>query len=352
MSAAPMLDYLLIGQGLAGTLLHHRLAVAGQRVHVLDRGHENAASAVAAGIVNPITGWRYVKSWRVGELLPEVARTYQELTDLLGEPCYFPGPIVRAIHDVKGENNWALRTADPAYQPYLAEQPDTQIFAGKLHPAHAYGQVEGGGRVAVRALVHAYRRYLRDRGALTETTFDPEQLTAEPTGVRYGDLTARRVVFCEGHRGRYNPWFGYLPFGGAKGEVLIVRIPGAGFDRLLKQRLFVVPLGEDRYWIGSAYENDYAHERPTAAGRARLLEQLDALLTVPYEVLDHRAAVRPTVQDRRPFLGRHPGGLPLYIFNGLGTKGASLGPFFARQMAGYLDADRLLDAEVDIRRFE
>ena len=347
-----MLDYLLIGQGLAGTLLHHRLNALGQRVHVLDRGHAHAASAVAAGIVNPITGWRYVKSWRVEELLPEVAATYGELAQLLDAQIYYPGPIVRAIHDIKGENNWDLRTIDPAYRPFLADRPDVDTFAGKIAPAHAYGQVQGGGRVTVRTLVHRYRERLQAQQQLTETTFEPERLEIHADGIRYGELRARRVVFCEGYRGKHNPWFGYLPFGGAKGEVLIIKAPTAQFDRLLKQRLFVVPLGADRYWIGSAYENDYTDERPTAAGRARLTAQLDELLTVPYEIVDHRSAVRPTVQDRRPFLGQHPSGRPLYIFNGLGTKGASLGPFFARQLADYLEAGRSLDAAVDIRRFE
>ena len=346
-----MLDYLLIGQGLAGTLLHHRLTALGQRVHVLDRGHAHAASAVAAGIVNPITGWRFVKSWRVEEMLPEVERTYQELADLLGQPFYFPGPIVRAIHDIKGENNWDLRTTDPAYRPFLADQAEVSTFAGKIAPAHAYGQVQGGGRVAVRELVQAYRAHLLSLGQITESTFESARLKIGEEGIRYGDMQARRIVFCEGHRGKHNPWFGYLPFGGAKGEVLIIKAPLANFDRLLKQRLFVVPLGEDRYWIGSAYENDYTDELPTAAGRARLVAQLDELLTVPYEIIDHRSAVRPTVKDRRPFLGQHPSGQPLYIFNGLGTKGASLGPYFARQMADHLVGGHPLDPAVDIRRW-
>ena len=344
-------DYLIVGQGLAGTLLHYRLTEAGRSVHVIDGGHTHAASAVAAGIVNPITGWRYVKSWRVETLLPEVERTYAALSTLLGAPIYRPGPIVRAQHAVKDENNWALRTTDPAYRPFLAPRADTATFFPYIAPARAYGQVQRGGRVDVRTLVHCYRDHLRAQHALTEATFDPNDLQISEAGVTYRDLRARRLVFCEGHRAEHNPWFGYLPFGGAKGEVLIVRIPGARFDRILKQRLFVVPLGDERYWIGSAYQNDYTDERPTAAGRARLVEQLDALLTVPYEILDHRSAVRPTVQDRRPFLGQHPAVPVLYIFNGLGTKGASLGPYFARQLTAHLLSDAPLDAAVDIRRW-
>ena len=75
------------------------------------------------------------------------------------------------------------------------------------------------------------------------------------------------------------------------------------------------------------------------------------MLKVPYEIRDHKAAVRPTVKDRRPLLGVHPEFPNIFIFNGLGTKGASQGPYFANHMADFLTENTPLDPEVDIRRF-
>ncbi|MEL7021711.1 MAG: hypothetical protein AAGK47_08885, partial [Bacteroidota bacterium] len=60
---------------------------------------------------------------------------------------------------------------------------------------------------------------------------------------------------------------------------------------------------------------------------------------------------RPTVKDRRPFLGKHPDFSRLAIFNGLGTKGASLGPYFAQQMTNHLLQQTALEPDVDITRF-
>jgi len=51
-------DYLIIGQGLAGSILAHTLITQGCRVMVIDQHHKGASSKVAAGIINPITGPR------------------------------------------------------------------------------------------------------------------------------------------------------------------------------------------------------------------------------------------------------------------------------------------------------
>jgi glycine oxidase len=142
-----------------------------------------------------------------------------------------------------------------------------------------------------------------------------------------------------------------LPFQGDKGDALIVRIPGVHFDKIIKHKVFIVPLEEDRYWIGATYVRQFDTEAPTEAGRRELIRRLRATLKVPFEVVEHRAAVRPTVRDRRPFLGVHPQFPQLAIFNGLGTKGASLGPFFARRMVDFLTKNEQLEAAVNIERF-
>jgi glycine/D-amino acid oxidase-like deaminating enzyme len=73
---------------------------------------------------------------------------------------------------------------------------------------------------------------------------------------------------------------------------------------------------------------------------------------MPFEIVDHLAAIRPTVRDRKPYLGRHNLHSNLYIFNGLGAKGSSLGPFFAAHFADWLNEEIELDTEVDIKRLK
>ena len=168
--------------------------------------------------------------------------------------------------------------------------------------------------------------------------------------MKYKGWTAKKIIFCEGAKGAKNPFFEYLPFRLSKGEILIVDIPNGNFEKLLKHHIFLVPLGENRYWVGSFYDRDFKDDLPTEKGEKSLLENLKATLDTPFEVIEHRAALRPTTTDRRPFLGLHPELPTLAIFNGLGAKGASLGPFFAKQMANFLVHDKEIEWEVSVEK--
>jgi len=344
-------DYIIVGQGIAGTLLAHFLQKANQKVYVFDPGSKSAASQVAAGIINPITGRRYVKSWRVDELIPFARNTYGQMEEELGIRIFHEHRIIRTLFNQVEENNWLSRTAEPGYDSYMLDTAQLAEYQEHTVPVFRYGEVQQAAQVDIGTLSLAYREKLLSEGVYQQTTFDFDQLEMLPKGVRYGAIEAKGIVFCEGAQAKENPFFQYLPFGGVKGEVLIVRIPKAEFSKIFKHRVFIVPLTDGLYWIGATYDRKYDHEQPTEKGRQFLEERLSDILKLPFEVMEHRAAIRPTVKDRRPFLGTHPDFPSLFIFNGLGTKGASLGPFWANHMTEYLLKGQPLDGAVDIDRF-
>ncbi len=344
-------DALIVGQGLAGTLLAFNLLNRGCSVHVIDRRLPGTASQVAAGLINPITGRRYLKSWRFDELLPVARDRYRQLEGLLGIRIFHPLPLIRSIFSIREENDWLSRTGDPAYSAYVREEADLGAYAGNLHPARSYGQICQAAQVDLPLLNNTYRAHLQAAGRFTEATFQYENLETGEELLRYGSLTARYLIFCEGWRGAENPWFGHLPFKGDKGDVLLVRFPGRRFEAALKHKVFIIPLPGGKYWIGATYVHNFDEPDPLPSGREALEKRLQQTVTVPYEVDMHLAAVRPTVSDRRPMLGRHPADERLLLFNGLGTKGASLGPYWADHLARHLTEDTPIDPEADIRRF-
>lgn len=345
--------YLIVGQGIAGTLLTYFLLQSGQSVIVIDNHHEGAASKAAAGIINPITGRRYVKSWKIDELLPFAKQTYQELENLLQIKFYQERNVIRTFAHAKEENDWLLHSIEPGYQNYVADRADIGNYKGKTTPAFGYGEVLQGAQVHLPVLISQFRNFLIKENRLIEEVFDFEQLVIEESSVHYKNITAHKIIFCDGAKAKENPYFNYLPFHGDKGEALLIRIPDAGFEKILKQQIFIVPLGTaDLYWVGATYNPRFDNNLPSKEGKTYLLKHLQNLLTVPFEVIDHLAAIRPTVRDRRPFLGMHPQFPQLGIFNGLGTKGASLGPFWANHFVDYLLKDETLDAEVNINRFD
>ena len=347
--------YLIVGQGLAGTLIGYRLERAGHEVHYQDAPRQQAASSVAAGIVNPITGRRFVRSWRIDELLPAARALYTELEAELGVRIWYDLPLVRTLFNRGDENDWLARGGDAAYRTFLDDTPALGRIPEITYPAFSYAGVRQAARVDLETLTTAYRNRLRASGQITETELDYADLAPGPQGVAWkssaGTLNFDRVIFCEGWRSRFNPWFNYLPCTGNKGEVLVVRTEEPVLDRLFKHRVFLVPRADGTYWVGATSENTFKDESPTPRQADYLEQRLREVLKAPFTIVDHQAAVRPTVRDRRPVVGADPKNERLWLFNGLGTKGASLAPLVSEWLLAALQNGTSLPGEVDLNRF-
>jgi glycine/D-amino acid oxidase-like deaminating enzyme len=79
---------------------------------------------------------------------------------------------------------------------------------------------------------------------------------------------------------------------------------------------------------------------------------LQLTIKAPFTIVDHLAALRPATLERRPFIGLHPVHTAVGIFNGMGTKGCSLAPWFARQMVDLLLNNVPVQPDADVRRFK
>ena len=346
-------NFIIVGQGIAGTLIAHFLEKANQSFVVIDDNKKNSSSKLAAGIINPITGRRFVKSWMFDELYPFAKATYLELEHKLNTSFLYQHPIKRALFSQKEENDWDGRALDENYQPYMEEIPsvDTDIESCLAKP-YSWGEIKGSGRMEMPLLVAKYRSYLIQKDLLMEECLDYSKLNHEKDGVAYKGLCAKYIIFCEGIGAINNPFFNYLPFVPSKGDVLFIRIRDTDFDKIIKHKVFIVPQGNEIYWIGSTYDWEYDNDLPSEIQATKLKEKLAKILTVPFEIVDHRAAIRPTVKDRRPFIGFHPNYQNYVIFNGLGTKGTTLGPFWANHLVNSIITNQKINPQVDIARFD
>ena len=77
-------DYIIVGLGIAGSLLSHKLISKGHSIVVFDDDNPNSASKVSSGIINPITGRRLVKSWMYEDLREVFTKTYSALEKYYG----------------------------------------------------------------------------------------------------------------------------------------------------------------------------------------------------------------------------------------------------------------------------
>jgi glycine/D-amino acid oxidase-like deaminating enzyme len=341
---------LIVGQGLAGSILADRLINANVKVAIVDRAEQSNASKIAAGIVNPITGRRFVLSWMIDELIPVLKTYYNDFEERFNTNVMKRRIILRGLFSFQEENDWDGRTTIPMYQNHISNLSDEGDYATMVHSTPAVGAINGY-QVDVPKFVKTMKDYFEQKGMLEINEFDYNGLLFEGDQVSYKSNWYDAVVFCDGWSGELNPFFNYLPFNRSKGEILIIKVPNAKFHQVYKNGLFIAPLDNDLYWVGASNKWHTVDIEPTEEKRIELIQKLERILKVPYEIIEHKAAIRPTVRDRRPFLGQHPEIDKLFIFNGLGTKGASLAPYWSKVMIDFLLHQKQLPNVVDIQRF-
>lgn len=348
------IDTLIIGQGFAGTLLARALLRRGREVVVVDDGHRHSSSRAAAGLINPLAGRQLALNPRVGRWLATAGEVYASLEAELGRRLLFSRPMVRLAPSEKVSSRWQRRIAeDPGYAPYV----DSAFAPGQsglplVDPAGGVFQTHTG-YIAPEVLLEGMRAKLAEAGRLQEQQFRSAELEFTPDGVQWRHLAAKRIIFCEGRCAAANPWFDWLPLRPVKGEILTLSGDFPLQGRIVNAGKWLLPLEDGRVKMGATYDHSRVDEEPTDAAQEMLLSHLGALLKTPppVEVVEHRAGVRPGTADRKPFVGLHPRDGRLGIFNGFGSKGSLMIPWYAEQFAEHLLDGVPLPAEADIARY-
>lgn len=342
-------DYIIIGQGIAGSMLAWFLLISGRKVLVIDEFNRQSASQVASGMINPVTGKRLVKSWRFDELFPFAKDAYGQLEKDMGIKIFSEEVICRIFSNKEDSIFFRQKMESGELPEYVKPLKVIPSFFNDT----ALGGVEisAAWHLNYSALLSSMRKFFTEGKMLLNEQFQFEQLELRDGIVSYKGMEAAKIIFCEGSRAGVNPYFKWLPFNLAKGEVLTVAMDGFPEDRIWRKSVFILPLGGKRFKVGATYQWDFIDEYPSAGAEEELTSRLRSAVNLPFEIIRHDAAVRPTVVDRRPLIGMHPACNQLGVFNGLGTKGALLAPFFAHQFANYLNDGSPLYPEVNISRF-
>jgi glycine/D-amino acid oxidase-like deaminating enzyme len=345
----PSVEFLIVGQGLAGTTLAWALLLRGRNVMVADAERGRSASRIAAGLITPVTGKRLAKSWRWEELYPTAVEFYLAREADTRSRFFHRRPALRLFDDAAEQNEFHRREETLLRALVRTEPPiNTQWFAAVVGGF----EMPAAARLDVPHYLDASREYFRSRNAYLTAEIDPRALELTASGVRGPSLaiSAQTVIFCRGFDAGADSWFGGIPFNAAKGEILTVRVPGLTEERVVHRGVWLAPVGGEVFRAGSTYTWEPLNALPTTDGRAEIESKLRAFLKLPFEVIDHRAAVRPVIDAGYPVLGRHPLHPQLAYFNGLGSKGSLLAPFFAEQLAAHLCGAGTIEDAVNVRK--
>lgn len=344
------LDYLIVGQGIAGSCLAYKLLEEGKSVLVIDQ-NLHKASAVAVGVYNTVVLKRFALIWQAEEQLKLLDQYFKGFEKLLNRTYLHELPTYRIFHDQDEINTWLKKAEREDLQSFLSTEIHQNTHSNIKAPL-GYGEVLQTGRVDLENLLTDYREYLISQKQYLDEHFDFNQLEIKEDAVQYKEYLAHKIVFCEGYGIKENPYFNYLPIIGVKGEVLKIKTDSAVPKAIWKAHNFLMPLNESESFTASTYNRDDLNPEPSEAGKKEILENLEEIFDGHYEVLEHTAGIRPTVVDRRPILGTHPEHENLVVLNGMGTRGTLLAPQMTEFLVDFLENGNQIVKEADIRRFD
>ena len=342
------LDYIIVGQGLVGTWLSYYAQLEGKTFIVINDSNIPAASKVASGVINPVTGRRIVQTWMIDTFLPFALKAYANLGAQLNTTIVKEAPVVLIHPSLQMQESFEYRYH---HENVYLQKNNAADFEAFVHTPFGTGQINQSVWIDLNSMLTGWRQKLINHQQYLEQRFDLDDLKITDAGVEWKGIHAKRILFSDGIGSMQNKYFKGLPFAPNKGEALIVEIKDLPNQAIYKHNLSIVPWKDQLFWVGSNYEWDYKDTTPSNAFRTKMEAALTQLLKISFTIVDHIAGLRPANQERRPFVGMHPTYSAIGICNGMGTKGCSLAPYFAHALIAHCETGSPIHPEANLERF-
>ena len=328
-----MSKFTIVGGGRAGCSLGWYLKNKGYDFKIIDPSEEVTSTLIAAGIINPITGPSLTKSSRLEELWSIAKDFYHSIEKETGVKMFRLTQVVRLFDSDRQVERWHRRLLDPEYSALVTEEP--LGLSDSFNSEYGGFVTKFGAHLDTRVFILVLRKLLEDHWVNGRCEEQPLEGT---------------TIYCEGVQGAKNPFFEWVKFKPAKGEILTVKIPSLVEDRIIvRGNIWLLPLGNSIYRAGATYDWNANDNEPTQEARLIVEERLQKLINASHEVIDHVAAVRPIIDSRRTLIGLHPGNDKIGFFNGLGSKGVLTAPLLASNLADHICDSSPIDPEFDLR---
>lgn len=327
-----MKPYTVVGGGIAGLMTAWFLHKKNRLEAIYQPADSKGASSIAAGIINPITGKRFAKTWIADTLFPFAENTYNEIEHTLGISFFSPIEVMRLAETMEQENDWHARTQSDSFSKYISSKATPKNVDALLQPIASSFFIKGGYKLAVETLSTNLLQYFESENKWINGNYQSNE-------------SDQNIIFCTGMTNQNT-----LPVIGVKGHYIVCDIPDLKVDFVVHGHATIIPQKDGLYRVGSTYQWSFENAEIEKVQIDFLTSGLKKTLRCDFNVINAIAGIRPTTADRRPIVGCVNVAKNHYVLNGLGTKGYSLAPYFADMLVNHLTEDSQIIKEVSTTR--
>ncbi|ASB50674.1 NAD(P)/FAD-dependent oxidoreductase [Alkalitalea saponilacus] len=342
--------YLLIGQGLAGSVLAWQMLEHQMDFHVMDSPSLPKSSMVAAGLYNPLMFNSLRVARMTDKLWPEMHKTYSAIEKTIGKRILHPMKSVKMLNDEE-LSDWQSKQQSPPGKYIGKILPQMQISG--IKPFSAVGFILESGYVDIPQLIDGISKILHQKKLMIIEDLDYSSMEYQNERFEIGNqISAKNIIFCEGAAVIKNPWFKNAGFHPNKGEIIKIETELNDIEYIIRDKVFLLPSGKKRFKVGASYLHNQTNGLPEKKNLPLLTTKLEQLISIPYTITDHKAGMRPAVKDRIPVLGSHTKNKNMMIMNGMGSKGVVYAPYCAKIMMDYLtDENYTIPQFMNVQRY-
>lgn len=325
-------DIILVGDGIAGFCMAHYISKAGLAFKWFGNNRAGASKA-ASGIINPVSGLRYSNTFGLEAALPITKELYGSCDAIK------PTQILDFLTTANTKEYFLKKIDNPALS--IMDWSNSFPLKATFEQVGCINEVY---QVDLGKFFESAANQIKK-----QETFDYNSLELEADSIKYNDIVAEKIIFCDGYAPQniYTKRFNFKP---NKGQALIINCPSLKCDSILKHEYTFVPLGNDDYWVGASFEWEFEREQPTTLFLVEATNKLKSILKTEFKIKQHLAGIRPSTADRIPFVGFLDAMPQVGILNGLGTKGVLWAPWMAKLLTENIVNQMPIPKEMDVNR--
>ncbi len=327
-------DYIIIGQGIAGSSFAWNLYFKNKSFIIIDSENENTSSKAALGIFNPITGRRNALSWNYKSLFTELNVFYSKVENELKTKILYKKNIYRPFKNIIDYNDWIVKTNNDNYIPFIKEINDTGLLTKK------------SGYLDVNKYLSETKKYFKSEGRYIQCEIINNDFILERNTIKIKNIEAKYIIMCLGIKQNTLDHFSQTSIRPVSGNSIIVE-SNFQSEKIINNKISIINYKKNKLMVGSTYNNGFED-----TGILFLIKKLKEIIKTKFKVIESKFGVRPASSDRRPIVGRHFRFKNLFILNGLGSKGVSLSPYCSKELINYIENNKKLIKEINIERFK